>query len=85
MRFLRILVAALIGACILAAAVVATLVLAVFALISGRRPRVVRFPGKSTPFARPTPPRTSPTGGEVIDIEAREVSAEALPNESRSR
>lgn len=85
MRFFRILVAALIGACILVAAVVATLVVAVLALISGRRPRVVRFSGKSAPFTQSTASRSTSPSGEVIDIEAREVSAEALPNESRSR
>jgi predicted membrane protein len=66
LRLLVITVGVVFGALLLAAGLVFTLLLLVWSLLRGRRPRVVKFrvnPGFDVPRGR----------GEVVDIEAREV------------
>jgi hypothetical protein len=70
MRLLVIAAGLVFAAVLLFAGLVFTLLLLVWSLLRGRRPRVVKFrvdPGFG--------PRrgTAPSGGEVVDIEAREV------------
>ena len=79
LRLLLIGVGLVFAALLLAAGLVFTLVLVVWSLLRGRRPRVVRFRvDPRSPFAgmRRGPPAQQ---GEVVDIEAREVPEPPKP------
>lgn len=60
----------------LVAGVIATVVLTLWALLSGRRPRIVRFGPGRAPWRshhEPPPPPPQARAGEVIDVEVREL------------
>ncbi|MEO8152999.1 MAG: hypothetical protein ABI605_08010 [Rhizobacter sp.] len=73
LRLLLVGVGLLFAAALVAAGVVLTLVLVIWSLLRGRRPRVVRFHvDPRAPFAGMRRGPAQPPG-EVVDIEAREV------------
>ncbi len=80
-RLLLIVAGALFFVSAMIAAVIASVVLAVWALLTGRRPTLVQFPDGRWMFrtrraAQPPPPAgaRADAASDVIDVEAREVS-----------
>lgn len=83
LRAVVVLAGLVFGLSLLAAGVVVALGVLLWSLVRGRRPTVLQFRRftqarwggfAGAPFAQPGSPR-----GEVIDIEAREVSSEGQP------
>ncbi len=60
----------------LVAGLIATVVVLVWALLTGRRPTVVRFVSPRWRMDAARPAAHAPARGDVIDVDAREVASE---------